>query len=144
MSRERHVRNGALYACHVFCPIILASLFYGVFCTDTMPGKWFSALFPWVQPLALDTNVVWYRLLRWYFADFCWAYALLFALNFVWPQSRFRLAFVAITACVLVCLLEFLQVFSCIPGTFDGWDIVVECMALGIALWILCRKEKRI
>lgn len=79
-----------------------------------------------------------------WFCDFLWGYALTFALYYVLsPFSHRRILSLVLTV-VFGAILECLQAFDIIPGTFDWWDIAIEIIAVLIATVVLKLIDKKV
>ncbi len=72
--------------------------------------------------------------LRYYASDMLWAYALCFAVQFILGYSRRNQRISFLLCAGLVVLIELLQKYAVIHGTFDLFDIVAETCSVCISL----------
>ena len=78
-----------------------------------------------------------------WFCDFLWSYALVFALYLVLSPFKNNLIFSCVTSALLGLILELLQGTNILSGTFDWWDIIIEIVAVIIALLNLKKTNKK-
>lgn len=79
----------------------------------------------------IDFNSEISKVLRNYIPDILWGYSLLFTIYYIWEGSKLWNVFVA--AFVFSILIESIQIFGNVPGTFDVLDIFFEGIAELIA-----------
>lgn len=78
-----------------------------------------------------------------WFCDFLWAYALVFALYIVLSPFKSKLLFSCVISVLLGLILEILQGVNILSGTFDWWDIIIEIVAVIIAMSIINKTNKK-
>jgi hypothetical protein len=90
-----------------------------------------------INNVCADPYSVVTRLVRYYIPDVIWAYALVFALYFSFGNNAARVKIVFVIAVIFSSIMEAIQLFPAIPGTFDLIDILVEAIAEIIAAFII-------
>lgn len=78
-----------------------------------------------------------------WFCDSLWAYALVFALYIVLSPFKSKLLFSCVISVLLGLILEILQGVNILSGTFDWWDIIIEIVAVIIAMSIINKTNKK-
>ena len=78
-----------------------------------------------------------------WFCDFLWSYALVFVLYLVLSPFKNNLIFSCVTSALLGLILELLQGTNILSGTFDWWDIIIEIVAVIIAMSIINKTNKK-
>lgn len=81
-----------------------------------------------------------HRFLTCWACDILWAYSLTFALFFCFKNFNKSLLIVCMLSGLFSLVIELLQLIGIINGTFDIWDIIMEFIAILIAVIIL-KKE---
>lgn len=100
-----------------------------------------------IPPMSLTfalSNQAVLSIIDWYLADFLWAYALTFALNSVALRFALNVCWIFTICIVSDCVMELLQGFCIVAGTFDFMDIFVQIMGTVIAqtqIYICLRKR---
>lgn len=84
--------------------------------------------------ISMEKTTVRSEFLRFYLCDILWAYALTFTINLLIGQSRKGFIVTAIICLVFEALIEFMQKWQIIYGTFDGFDIVSEALTTAFAI----------
>ena len=74
--------------------------------------------------------------LKYWFCDFLWAYALAFCLLLVFEKTKHKYIYPVAISIAFSVLIEIMQVFSFISGTFDWWDLIAELTAIALAVII--------
>jgi len=82
------------------------------------------------------------RLVDSYLADFLWAFAMFFCINAVMRHSPDKKRFRLVLCLFVDCVMELLQAFDIISGTFDFWDIVIQILAT-LTAYIIINIMKR-
>lgn len=85
-------------------------------------------------------NNAFHHFLTCWACDFLWAYALTFSLFFCLKSFKSPLPLTFIVSALFSTVIESLQLFGIISGTFDIWDILMELTAIAFAVIIL-KKE---
>ncbi len=104
----------------ILCGVIIYALWRGIYFIDPTQK---------IFPLAyLNNRPNW---LLYNLPDGLWFYALLSAIAFIWkPDNSIFLLIWLFGASAMAFLSEFLQLFYCIPGTFDYYDLLAYSIAL--------------
>lgn len=85
------------------------------------------------------------HIIRAFACDFLWTYSLFFCLRLALGDSlkgKHNLTVITVTV-IAALLLETIQIFKVIPGTFDPMDIAAEISATAVALLITTIIERR-
>ena len=80
---------------------------------------------------------------RFYLCDILWAYALTCTVSMLLGQSKRELFAAGIICFLFEGLIEVMQKWNIIGGTFDGLDIAFEAIATSIAVVIIIYQTKR-
>lgn len=121
---------------NVTAPIIIGAVFYYIFGRDTVFVELIDNILGFSMHITSTGNNFGIKMARCYLPDFLWAYALMSAVLLFWGYDKRIIALVIIYETVL----ELLQLFSCVKGTFDVWDILIEILA-GIIVIKLFRRS---
>lgn len=121
---------------NVTAPIIIGAVFYYIFGRDTVFVELIDNILGFSMHITNTGNNFGIKMARCYLPDFLWAYALMSAVLLFWGYDKRIIALVIIYETVL----ELLQLFSCVKGTFDVWDILIEILA-GIIVIKLFRRS---
>lgn len=123
---------------NIILPLLLGAAVYFFTSEDVIFVEMVSSLF---GKAIRNGCVVTYsgvtRLVRYYMPDVIWAYALVFALYFSLGNNAARVKIVFVIAVIFSSIMEVIQLFPVIPGTFDLIDILVEAIAEIIAAFII-------
>lgn len=87
-------------------------------------------------------NNAFYRFLTCWACDFLWAYALTFSLFLCLKSFKSPLLLTFVISVSFSAVIELLQLFGTISGTFDIWDIFIELSAIILAVIILKIKKE--
>lgn len=131
----------------VILPLAIGGFFYYLFCPEVLFVKKLDAVlkngFHICGRVHFDGVG---RLIRNYLPDLLWAYALA-AVIYLFIDNNARAAMWSVLGALLIgAFMEILQKAGVAPGTFDYWDMVVECIGavLGATIIkILWRKGKK-
>lgn len=121
---------------NVTAPIIIGAVFYYIFGRDTVFVELIDNILGFSMHITNTGNNLGIKMARCYLPDFLWAYALMSAVLLFWGYDKRIIALVIIYETVL----ELLQLFSSVKGTFDVWDILIEILA-GIIVIKLFRRS---
>ena len=77
------------------------------------------------------------KIARNYIFDVIWGYALFVTLYFLADNNAVDIKKFIITGILLVVILEGLQLLPNVDGTFDVFDILIELVAEGTAVFII-------
>ena len=125
------------FCANIGIPLLLGGLLYWFFRADAFVSVVLRRLLalPAPQAPALPAGLT--RLLTYYAADILWAYSLAFAVTPILGQDRRSLRLGRWICIGFEALLELLQRFGVLPGTFDVLDIVLEAAAICLAIRII-------
>ena len=132
-------KRNSLFAINIIIPLICGLFIYLTKTERTFLSDFFSA-FRSVLPVIKYPYVI-----RNFACDFLWAYSLFFCLRLTLGDSlkgKHNLTVITVTGVVAI-ILETIQLFKIIPGTFDPLDIVIELFAVTVALLITKIIERR-
>lgn len=121
---------------NVTAPIIIGAVFYYIFGRDIVFVELIDNVLGFSMHITNTGNNFGIKMARCYLPDFLWAYALMSAVLLFWGYDKRIIALVIVYETVL----ELLQLFSCVKGTFDVWDILIEILA-GIIVIKLFRRS---
>ncbi len=119
-------------------PLFIGILIYFITSPDVIFVKASVPIFGMIthREYILEDNG-WIRFIRNYMPDILWAYALVFVLYFVLGNSAARVKTTLLIALVFSTVMEVMQLFPIIPGTFDVMDILAEAIAVIIAVFVI-------
>lgn len=125
---------------NIFLPLLLGAILYFLFC----PSVWFVKVFYSVLEVNvnIDLNIldrVFVRFLRNYLFDFLWAYALTSSVRLFVTKREHAFLCVLVAVC-LGSVMELFQLWNLAYGTFDFWDIAIECLGSITAIVINTRR----
>lgn len=122
---------------HMAAPILFGAVLYFLLC----PNVWFverlKALVPLIRKLFREESVSWAdgflrtstgRFIRNYLFDFLWGYSLAAGITWILGDS-IRYERVLALLFIFSLVMEGLQLFTAIAGTFDIWDVAAEVLA---------------
>lgn len=134
MKQKKYIACAVL---HALIPLCAGTGIYILVRPETYIAKVCIAVNPWLGELRIRMGTdLFHMFLRNYACDMLWAYALTIALlrygrligQKMWKSTLISGGFVV--------LLEALQQLALIPGTFDVFDVVVEILAVFIAVCV--------
>ncbi len=136
--------NRSIIVLCICLPLIFGASIYLILSPDTYLAIWGWKVIGVSSPFGnIDIQKLpwWLKFVRFYLCDFLWAFALVHSIILIMGEKQFVVAlFISLCFC-LSC--ELLQLIKSIPGTFDGFDLIVESSACLAALSIhLLRRKK--
>lgn len=139
-------RNFLFWSLNIFIPLIIGFFVYVFFCPDTYISILFFKFYP-LHPINDSFENFFHSpfqiLIRSYLCDSLWAYALLFSVSLLLRQSKNNLLISIIVCASFESIIEFLQMFPNIPGTFDLYDILIEIMTTIFAAMVIKIHNKK-
>ena len=120
----------------VIAPLLLGAIIYYLFFPQTLFVELIdnSLKGSYHVPLSLDNLFI--RAVRFYLLDFLWAFALM---GLVIISFGFERKSIVVTLLFIV-LMEAIQIFPSVRGTFDACDIGVEVIACILVILLSRRK----
>lgn len=144
MSKEKGFRRCFIYLIHASIALLIGLGYY-------MWRRPTAAITLLVHKLASATlsdipcpfaGSVWMNFVDGHLADFLWAYTLTFCIGAVYYGKRnWRTGLIM---CLIAdCVMELMQGFHLLRGTFDWMDIFVQLGATLLVQWMINRMERR-
>ncbi len=140
MGNERR-RRILFYGINILLPLLVGGIIYVVFRRDSYIAAFFSE--------TIGINIGQHMLPEWlntvvrnYLSDVLWAYSLTFALSALFKYNRRNTVIVFMICIVFVVAIELLQMTNTFSGTFDIVDIILEAIAVSLALLIIKHFEE--
>ena len=131
------MKKGRLFI-NVINPLIMGGISYYLFFSDVLFVKKIDQFLTKPFHIHVSYGSTFVRLCRFYLLDYLWAYALMNLILLIIGAND-RKIIVSILAFII--LLELLQVFPFVAGTFDFWDLIVEMLASFLAIFLSRREE---
>lgn len=123
---------------NVMIPLIVGAVIYYVFFQETIFVRLIDDIFGLGYHMSLNFENVFVRLIRFYLLDFLWAYAMM---SFVlWSFGTDRKTVIGIV--LFEILMETIQLFPFVKGTFDVCDIGIEIAADILVILLFRRRLK--
>lgn len=123
---------------NVMIPLIVGAVIYYVFFQETIFVRLIDDIFGLGYHMSLNFENVIVRLIRFYLLDFLWAYAMM---SFVlWSFGTDRKTVIGIV--LFEILMETIQLFPFVKGTFDVCDIGIEIAADILVILLFRRRLK--
>ena len=125
------------YVFNILWSILLGTFVYVLFRRDTYIYKIIAQIIS-IPVISLDDIPAAIKIiLNYYVSDALWAYALEFSVFYCLMDydNKYTCAFSA--CCLFEIVMEFLQKWQFLRGTFDWFDICVEILSNVIALYII-------
>lgn len=110
---------------NVIVPLLIGAIIYYVFFPETIFVKCLDKLLDISYHIPLKPENVFAKGIRFYFLDFLWAYALMSFVVWLFGYERK----IVIMIVLFEVLMELVQLFPGIKGTFDVCDIGIEIIA---------------
>ena len=138
-------RRLTFYLVNILLPLILGLLLYRFLRPNAYISKIMTGLFGTPEPhiLLVPGNSFVYRFVNDHVCDMLWAYSLTSALSFVQEKDKNGIILSAGISFSLETLIEFLQKFNMIHGTFDSLDILFECISSVMSVLIISLFQRR-
>ena len=130
-------KNILLLFFNIIIPLFCGLMIYVFMKSGTYINTFLNLDFQYKPTTVLEIFII-----NW-FCDFLWSYALVFALFLVLNPFKRRLIISALIPLAFGPTLEFLQKINVLSGTFDWWDIVIECFAVIIATLFIKKISKK-
>ena len=122
------------YLLNIVVPLTIGFIVYLLFRKDTFISQ-FIRRYLHFNFQTIQFNAEWLnRFFRNFAADYLWAYALAFSVAFVLAEEKNQRILSLIICCFFTLLIEFGQKIGVIHGTFDIIDILIELVAISVAL----------
>jgi len=141
MGNERR-RRILFYGINILSPLLIGGIIYIIFRSDSYIATFFS------ETIGISTRQ--YMLPAWlntivcnYLSDVLWAYSLAFALSALFKFNRSNVTVVFMICIIFVVAIELLQMTNTVSGTFDSVDIILETIAVSLALLIIKHFEEK-
>lgn len=139
-------KERVFYWCNIISPILVGTVAYLLFRSDTYISQTLYRLFPWLKNCSLEylEQFPWITALcRNFLPDILWAYALTYAVALLWLPER-KISWQVLMICIPFEVgVELCQKVGFMSGTFDWLDIILEiCATVLAALIIKAKKEK--
>ncbi len=122
-----------LFIWHVLVPMWLAAMLYYLFCPDVLFVEFLDSRLHICRHIILESSMP-YRIVRNYLFDTIWAYADTVFLYLILADQKRALSICMLLSCAMCVLSEVLQLIGLAKGTFDIGDIIVELIAVFIAV----------
>ena len=123
---------------NVMIPLIVGAVIYYVFFQETIFVRLIDDIFGLGYHMSLNFENVFVRLIRFYLLDFLWAYAMM---SFVlWSFGTDRKTVIGIVLFEIV--METIQLFPFVKGTFDVCNIGIEIAADILVILLFRRRLK--
>lgn len=132
-------KRNVLFAVNIVIPLIL-----GLFIYLTKPSSTYLSYFLSGFRSVLPT-IRYPELISSFACDFLWTYSMFFCLRLTLGDAlkgKHNLTVISVTGVVAI-IFESLQLIKGFPGTFDLLDIVIELIAIAVALFITIIIERR-
>lgn len=122
----------------IIIPIIVGALLYYLFCPEVFFVRKIDEMFGIsFHPANKYLKITIVKIARNYIFDVIWGYALFVTLYFLADNNAVDIKKFIITGILLVVILEGLQLLPNVDGTFDVFDILIELVAGGTAVFII-------
>ncbi len=133
----KNYRKILFYLLNIVVPLVLGVFVYGIFREDILIVDYLSRYID-LSFLRIDISNDGIRyFVRYYLADFLWAYSLTFAVNMVIgiePKDLIKTFFLCL---IVVLCIEGAQLSDITNGTADIFDVLVEFLAIILAIIII-------
>jgi len=137
-----HSCKKAFYILNTLIPLLLGFGIYIAFRPDAIISKYTYALFG-ILPLSISLPYKWLQAVICGFScDFLWAYSLTFVVGMIVGYTKRNRITVFLICLLFEVLIEILQLVGFIHGTFDIIDIIVELLAIFLALVLITKYEE--
>lgn len=126
---------------NVILPLLFGGIYYYLFCPDVAIIKKLDSLLGCayhLQPLKFAI----FSYIRFYLLDALWAYALFNSLYMILGNNSNALVLCTVISLTVSLIMELFQMLGIAMGTFDICDIVIEFVAILIALVIIKMKKE--
>lgn len=141
MNRSTRIRY-LFYGLNIAIPLLLGLYIYLALRADTYISIIINGFLSLpILPPSIFPRVI-LAFLRNYASDMLWAYSLGYAVMFVLGYSRKKLLLAAFLCVGFEVLLEFFQKTGLFHGTFDVFDILIEAVAICLALSLIKKYEE--
>lgn len=132
--RKKHI----FLLINIVFPLIIGLAIYLICYKSTYINTTFNEIFGFTPPYFYSDNTF-YRFISCWACDILWAYSLTFGLYLCFKDFKNPLVISSVLAVSLAVIMEILQAYDLISGTFDIWDIILEITAIILAVIIIKR-----
>ncbi len=119
--------------------LLTGALCYYLFCPDVLFVRALDRVLPFSFHVAADSFPAAFKVFRNYGLDFLWA-AALSSCSVLFAEKRKHLFGLTASIVIFESVIELMQRSPSIPGTFDICDLLIECGANIIVLFIFYRR----
>ena len=125
------------FVLNIIVPLVVGTLIYYILFPDIIFVKTIDELVGVSFHIPMKISNFFIGCIRYYLLDFLWAYSLMSLVSLMFLDNK------AINSVVFIFIIvmEMIQIFPGIPGTFDIFDIAVEMIASLIAMRINKRRK---
>jgi hypothetical protein len=132
-------KRNSLFAVNTIVPLICGLLIYMTKAESTYLSSFLSGF------RSLLPTIEYPYIIRSFACDFLWTYSMFFCFRLTLGdklKGKHSQVVIALTAVVAI-VIETIQLFKIIPGTFDPMDILIELIAIAVAFFISTIIERR-
>ena len=123
---------------NILVPVIIGAVIYYLVSPDVMFVKMADKLlFGGIHITTEAEYLPFIRIIRNFLPDMMWAYALTFTVFLVFCSERKGLLKSFIVSFVFSTIMETAQLLPFVAGTFDVMDIILETLALAVAVMVI-------
>ncbi len=132
-------RKNLFLVANIIIPLFIGLAIY-LFCyKNTYINSFFENVFHFSPPYFYFNSPFHQFIISW-LCDILWSYSLTFGLYFCFKDFNKPLTISIALAVFLAIVMESLQLFGYVSGTFDAYDIIFEIAAILLAV-IIIKKE---
>ena len=137
-KRGNIMKSKSFYLLNIIFPILVGSILYYVFFPNVVFVQIIDKLFNINLHIAINLkqNIV-FSFIRNHFLDMVWAYSFSFVAYLIIKNKS-----AIIISAIFCCLMELIQLFPNVNGTFDILDMLYETIAITIAFIIIEKRNK--
>lgn len=127
----------------ILIPIFLGALLYYIFCPTTLFVTYIDKIIGNGYHLKVNYENDVIRFLRYYLFDSLWAYALMEAVILLIKPQRYEVLKYLVVVGLFEILMESIQMYDTMSGTFDVYDILIEiCVNIFVIFFHLWRERR--
>jgi len=123
---------------NILVPVIIGAVIYYLVSPDVIfVKKSDEILFGGIHVTKEVAYHPFIRMIRNFLPDMIWAYALTFTVFLIFCNEKKGLLISFIISAVFLILMETVQLLPFVAGTFDVMDIILEILALAVAVMVI-------
>ncbi len=130
-------RNYLICIANIGLPLLIGAVIYIMLSEDLLFMKWLFNDISLCDSFHIDMsqNKI-LQIIRFYIPDMLWSYSLFFGILFTLKIKASNRLTAFVIGIAFISIMEFIQIHPSVSGTFDVMDLIVEIIAIAVAVFV--------